>query len=67
MANQLVKIGLPFHTDNCIERWWEYCDMQDTTGKAKELKREETTRNSPQRYGQKSSHNSTFFPKELET
>ena len=41
--------------------------MQDTRREAKELKREERSRNPPQRYGQSYSHSSTFFPKELET
>ena len=41
MVKQLVKIGLPSSTDKCIERWWEYRDMQDTRREAKELKREE--------------------------
>ena len=67
MAKQLVKIRLPSSTDKCIERWWEYRDTQDTRREAKELKREETSRNPPQRYGQSYSHNSTFFPKEPET
>ena len=67
MAKQLVKIGLPSSTDKCIERWWEYRDMQDTRKEAKELKREERSRNPPQRYGQSYSHNSTIFPKEPET
>ena len=67
MAKQLVNIGLPSSTDKCIERWWEYRDKQDTRREAKELKREERSRNPPQRYGQSYSHNSTFFPKELET
>ena len=67
MAKQLVKIGLPSSTDKCIERWWEYRDMQETRREAKELKREERPRNPPQRHGQSYSHNSTFFPKEPET
>ena len=67
MAKQLVKIGPPSSTDKCIERWWEYRDMQDTRREAKELKREERSRNLRQRYGQSNSHNSTFFPKEPET
>ena len=37
MAKQLVEIGLPSSTDTCIERWWEYRDMQDTRREAKEL------------------------------
>ena len=59
MAKQLVKIGLPWlpsSTDKCIERWWEYRDMQDTGREAKEIKREERSRNPPQRYGQIYSH-----------
>ena len=67
MAKQLVKIGLPSSTDKCIERWWEYRDMQDTRKEAKELKREERSPNPPQKYGQSYSHNSTFFPKEPKT
>ena len=67
MAKQLVKIGLPSSTDKCIERWWEYRDMHDTRREAKELKREEGSRNPPQRYGQSYKLNSTFFPKEPET
>ena len=38
MAKQLVKIGLPSSTDKCIERWWQYREMQDTRREAKELK-----------------------------
>ena len=49
MAKQLVTIGLPSSTDKCIERWWEYRDMQDTRREAKKLKREERSRNLPQR------------------
>ena len=41
--------------------------MQDTRREAEEIKREERSRNSPERYGQSYSHNSTFFPKEPET
>ena len=41
--------------------------MQDTRREAKEKKREERSRNPPQRHGQIYSHNSTFFPKEPET
>ena len=67
MAKQLVEIGLPSSTDKCIERWWEYRDMQDTRKESKELKREERSGNSPQRYGQSYRHNTTFFPKEPET
>ena len=66
MAKQLVKIGLPSSTDKGVERWWENRDMQDTRREAKELKRGERSRNSPQRYGQSYSHNSTFFQKEPE-
>ena len=66
IAKQLVKIGLPSSADKCIDRWWEYRDMQDTRREAKELKREERSRNLPQRYGQSYSHSSTFFPKEPE-
>ena len=67
MAKQLVKIGLPSGTDKCIERWWEYRDLQDTRREAKELKQTERSRSPPQRYGQSYSHNSPFFPKEPET
>ena len=67
MAKQLVRIGLPSSTDKCIEKWWEYLDMQDTRREAKEVKREERSRNPPQRYDQSYNHSSTFFPKELET
>ena len=67
MAKQLVKIGLLSSTDKCIERWWEYRDMQDTRRETRELKREERSRNPPQRNGQSYSHNSVFFPKEPET
>ena len=41
--------------------------MKDARREAKELKREERSRNPPQRYGQNYSHNSTFFAKEPET
>ena len=37
MAKKLVKIGLPSSTDKCIERWWEYRDMQDTRREANEI------------------------------
>ena len=67
MAKQLVKIGLPSSTDKCIERRWEYRDMQDTRREAEELKRQERWHNLPQRYGQSYSHNSMHFPKEPET
>ena len=67
MAKQFLKIGLPSSTDKCIERWWEYRDMQDTRKKSKELKREERSRNPHQKHGQIHSHNSTFFSKEPET
>ena len=67
MAKELLKIRLLSNTDKCIERWWEYRDMQDTRREAKELKREERSRNPPQRYGQSYSHNSTLYPKEPET
>ena len=48
MAKQLVKTRLPSSTDKCIERWWEYRDMQDTKSEVKELKREGRSRNPPQ-------------------
>ena len=67
MAKQLVKIGLPSRTDKCIERWWEFRNMQGTIREAMELKREERSRNSPQEHGQSYSHNSTLFPEEHET
>ena len=41
--------------------------MKDARKEAKELKREDRSRNPPQRYGQSYSHNSTFFPKEPDT
>ena len=41
--------------------------MQDTGREAEELKREERSRNPPQRCGQSYSHTSTLFPKEPET
>ena len=65
MAKQLVKIGLPSSTEKCIERWWEHRDMQDTTREAKELKREERSRNPPQRYGQSYSLIQRSFQKNL--
>ena len=65
MAKQLVKIRLPSSIDKCIERWREYRDMQDTTREAKELKREERSRNPPQRYGHSYNYTSTFFPKKI--
>ena len=40
--------------------------MQDTRRKSKEIKREERSRNTPQRYDQSYSHNSTLFPGEPE-
>ena len=64
-------MGLPSSTDSstdkCIERWWEYRDMQDTRRKAKEMKWVERSRNPPPRCGQSYSHNSTVFPKQAET
>ena len=47
MAKQLVKIGLPSSTDECIERWWEYRYMHYTRREAQELKQEERSRNPP--------------------
>ena len=41
--------------------------MQDTRKEAKEIKREERSRNPLQRYGQSCSHISMFFPKEPKT
>ena len=49
------------------ERWDKYYEMKDARREAKELKREERSRNPPQRCGQSYSHNSTFFAKEPET
>ena len=73
MAKHLVKKGLTSSTacieycmHKCIERWWEYRDMQDTRNEAQELNRERS-RTPPRRYDQSYSHNSTFFPKEPET
>ena len=67
MAKQIMKVGLPSSTDECLERWWEYRNMQDTRKEGKVLKREERSRNLSQRYGQSYRHFSTFFPKESET
>ena len=66
MTKQLVKIELPSSTDKCLERWWEYRDMQDTRRDAKKPKRKERSRNPSQRLGQSYSHNSTLFPKKAE-
>ena len=46
------------------ERLDKYYEMKDARREANELKREEKSRNPPQRYGQSYSHDSTLFPKE---
>ena len=67
LTGQYLKIAIPSTEKVSDERWYKYYEMKDARREAKELKREERSRNPPQRYGQSYSHNSTFFAKEPET
>ena len=67
LTGEYLKIAIPSSEKVLHERWDKYYEMKDARKEAKELKREDRSRNPPQRYGQSYSHNSTFFPKEPET
>ena len=67
MTKYLVKIGLSSCTNEPIESWWEYRNMQYTRREARKIKQEERSRNPTQKSGQSYCHNSTFFLREPET
>ena len=49
------------------ERWDKYLDMKDARKQARTLKREDRSRNPPQRYGDIYSHNTSYNPEDPET
>ena len=67
LTGQYLKIAISSSEKVLDERWDKYYEMKNARREAKELKREERSRNPPQRYGQSYSHNSTFYAKEPET
>ena len=67
LTGQNLKIAIPSSEKVLDERSDKYYEMEVARREAKELKREDMSRNPPQRYGQSYSQNSTFFAKEPET
>ena len=64
LTGQCLKIAISSSEKVLDERWVKCYEMKDARREAKELKREERSRNPPQRYGQSYSHNSTLFAEE---
>ena len=66
-AGHYLKIAIPSSEEVLDERWDKYQLMKDARKQAKTLKREDRSRNPPQRYGESYSHNTTYNLKDPET
>ena len=52
LTGQYLKLAIPSIEKVLHERWDKYYEMKDARKEAQELKREDRSRNPPQRYGQ---------------